>query len=1179
MKLVTYLGLVARRLWAKRGILIGSLLGATLVIALLVVVPLYQDSVKAVDLRFSLQSALAEEVDLTAVTQTTSYTAAEAEANRDLISELHAAEVISWYPTITERLQSREMFVIPTGGAVDWIARGEEWKDLKAEIDLANSQLDPTEEPQEIPNPPYPTPAPEALQVRIFTNPTIADHLEVVEGEWPENQPGIREDDADPLLVAVGSDVALLAQLEVGDQFILKPFSGLPSVFELVEVAAIVAPADAGAKIWGVDDPALMVYLPLDTFDAWTQPIGIAAVNDPWLRGNRGLTDLTVTQRWIMDFDPDSLEFEEVEQVRGALANFRAKASQDSGGLIAANSFLPLLLDEFDVRSVTVGGPILAILALVVGGAIYFLIYTAALTLEREGPEIALLKTRGASTWQTTGIHLAQSAVVAAVAAIAAPYVARLLVGVTGRIPPLSDLTGGEPLQVSQVASITPYVVGGSIVTFLAMGLAIIPFARRPILELRSLAARPSGSSVWQRYNLDLFAIALSVVVLFQLVQRGFINTTGGEVRLDALAVVFPVLLLFTGALVLLRLLPWLLRFVGWLMTKARGLSTALPGWHLGRNPVPYGRLALLVWLTTGLGAFALTYAGTLEQSFQDRAAFAAGTDVRIVADEAGYLVVPEGDLGAAVLRTDGAPRQSTRRAEVLAVRPQEFASVITWRSDFGADDPHEIFDPLRPEGQRPTLGVELPADATKLLIDGVVIPMSWRDQAEQGAEKPDASLRLMARIFDADGRAWTMQAENDFVDSEWTTVEIDLTEGRNDFLADPAPPLTVHALWVERSNPGVGSRNTVLNDESMLIRGYRTVGEAEVPLDLSTLSAVNGLAIQQDVPATRAVDAYYSEIPVEEEEPPDAAKQSSPLNATGLADLWIGPGVRTRLNAAVPALRSTPDDLYVLIDRDLAAIAGLDIGEISSFSVGSQIYNGEVVGFVERVPAMNDRRREGRMIIDLDALNVHLNGTPAWSFQTALARVEAPQELWIKTDDPDAAVRLVNAQFLPGDEADEIVTLRESAGEFSSRPVQVGLVAVLFVGAAVSVALALAGVTGYVLLAVARRAREMGVLRALGFPRRGVALTFTVEQVAVLGLGAVIGTFGGIALMWAMLPFLQLGETATDIEPPILITVDWGVLLAYIGVVSVLLVFSVIWATRKVSARRMSEVLREVEH
>ncbi|NIV56176.1 MAG: hypothetical protein GWN48_11675, partial [Actinobacteria bacterium] len=69
-------------------------------------------------------------------------------------------------------------------------------------------------------------------------------------------------------------------------------------------------------------------------------------------------------------------------------------------------------------------------------------------------------------------------------------------------------------------------------------------------------------------------------MILFQLSQRGFINTTEDEVKLDPLAIIFPALLLFTGALVLLRLLPWVLRLVGWLMTKARGMSAALPGWH-----------------------------------------------------------------------------------------------------------------------------------------------------------------------------------------------------------------------------------------------------------------------------------------------------------------------------------------------------------------------------------------------------------------------------------------------------------------------------------------------------------------------------------------------------------------------------------------------------------------------
>ena len=59
-------------------------------------------------------------------------------------------------------------------------------------------------------------------------------------------------------------------------------------------------------------------------------------------------------------------------------------------------------------------------------------------------------------------------------------------------------------------------------------------------------------------------------------------------------------------------------------------------------------------------------------------------------------------------------------------------------------------------------------------------------------------------------------------------------------------------------------------------------------------------------------------------------------------------------------------------------------------------------------------------------------------------------------------------------------------------------------------VVLALAGVTGYVLVAVRRRYREMGVLRALGLRRRGVAGTFALEQLVVLGIGAVIGIGAG---------------------------------------------------------------------
>ena len=345
---------------------------------------------------------------------------------------------------------------------------------------------------------------------------------------------------------------------------------------------------------------------------------------------------------------------------------------------------------------------------------------------------------RGASTWQTIGIHTTQSAVIALGASLAAPFVARGMVALSGRIPPMSTLTGGEALSVSQARSVVPFVLGGGLLTFIAMGLAIVPLARRGVLELRALASRPARQSVWQRYYLDVFLVVLAVVVLYELRQRGLVDTAGEEgVGLDPFSVAAPALFLFSGALLLLRVLPLLLRVIGWVMTRFRGMAAALPGWHLGRNPIPYGRLALLVWLTTGFGAFALTYADTLDSSYSDRAAYQTGGDVRIVAEGAGYLTVPDGAVGTPVYRTQGSARLSSRTSQLLAVRPADFSEVVHWRDDFGD------LALLGPEslGGPTDWGVELPAGTTALEVGGIQEPLTWKDTAAGRGPRRGAAL------------------------------------------------------------------------------------------------------------------------------------------------------------------------------------------------------------------------------------------------------------------------------------------------------------------------------------------------------------------------------------------------------------------------------------------------------
>ena len=105
-----------------------------------------------------------------------------------------------------------------------------------------------------------------------------------------------------------------------------------------------------------------------------------------------------------------------------------------------------------------------------------------------------------------------------------------------------------------------------------------------------------------------------------------------------------------------------------------------------------------------------------------------------------------------------------------------------------------------------------------------------------------------------------------------------------------------------------------------------------------------------------------------------------------------------------------------------------------------------------------------------------------------------------------------------------------------------------------------------------------MGTLRALGFERTSVGTTFALEQFVAIGLGALIGVIGGILLVVVMLPFFQLGESARGIQPSIVLAIPTTQLVAYVVFVGILLILSVIWATRRVSTRKMSEILRELE-
>ncbi|MDH3426402.1 MAG: ATP-binding cassette domain-containing protein, partial [Acidimicrobiia bacterium] len=611
------------------------------------------------------------------------------------------------------------------------------------------------------------------------------------------------------------------------------------------------------------------------------------------------------------------------------------------------------------------------------------------------------------------------------------------------------------------------------------------------------LAASPSHTSVWQRYYLDVFFVVIAAILLFELRERGLVDVDTNP-GLDPFAVASPALFLFAGALVLLRVLPYLLRGLGWAMTRLRGMAAALPGWHMGRNPVPYGRLALLIFLTTGFGAFALTYAQTLERSYDDRSGFAAGAEARLVGDGVGLLPLPDGVSGSAVYRTVGAPRQaSTRGSEVLAVRPRDFASVVYWREDFGGT-PTEVFGAL---GDGSPVGIELPMGTTAITAFGVPAPGTWlsRSRAEETGRAIDSSYHLMLRLNDGLGRLWTF-ASPTFDNGGWTEVSVFLgpSAARNEpFVGGLVEPLQLQAVWIERepisTEPARLAADTVYLTE---ITAVSDTGNVVLDELISTeFEAVGGIE-SNSAPGDQPAEDYYREIPEGESRP--ASLADSPFAREGTVTAWNFP---TRsYNQAVPYFARPLDPIPVLVDSEAAAIGGLSVGATATFGIDGLQLPGVVIGTVEQVPTATDARNQGLIVTDLDILMSWLNHAPRWSLESAVGPQFAPGEIWLSASDPEGSAAQIAGQT---EEETVIITAAGTEAAFSSRPVQIGLVSILFVGAAAGVVLALAGVIGYVLIAVQRRTREMGVLRAIGFRQRSVAATFAVEQLVVLGVGS----------------------------------------------------------------------------
>ncbi|GAA1996036.1 FtsX-like permease family protein [Catenulispora subtropica] len=383
-------------------------------------------------------------------------------------------------------------------------------------------------------------------------------------------------------------------------------------------------------------------------------------------------------------------------------------------------------------------------LAMLAGTA---LVLTARLLAEYRRESDGLLRARGASVAGLLRIGVTEGMLLAAPAALAAPFAARWL---DHRLTARRWSTGGGSPISGGYWAVAFGVAAVTVVLLATAGLG----GALSFVGVRRGKSRSTARTVVQRTGLDLVVVALGAAALWEVVHAADVARVG---RLGVPQAVAPSVLLVAGALVALRLLPLLAGPLERFAARRRGAVGALAGWRVGRTARAYAAPMILLIMAVAVGVQATVFLASADRSAHDQATYTVGADVRatlVPSGGAGTLgglaALPGTGTGTAVLRdvaSLGYSSSDTVDADVLGIDPARAGKVFTLRSDQAGQPWPALAGALVTDGwdaHGDTGGVPLPGRPDSLALTA----RYSSDRADSGL----GQLSVAAAIADAYG-------------------------------------------------------------------------------------------------------------------------------------------------------------------------------------------------------------------------------------------------------------------------------------------------------------------------------------------------------------------------------------------------------------------------------------------
>jgi ABC-type lipoprotein release transport system permease subunit len=956
----------------------------------------------------------------------------------------------------------------------------------------------------------------------------LAEHTKLVAGRMPiEGAPAMPG--APPTIeVLLGKDTADALGTKLGDTFDLHPYWQEDVAPVVATVVGFIVPNDINEEYWGGDTSRFT----LDTANWKTYPFFLS--ESTILKSVGGyLPDMDMRTDTLAMVDPGRINAGNTEDVQQrATALGQQVVRQVEGARLETK--LPDTIANYRDKLYFTRLPLFAVMIQVVGIVLFYLVMVASMVVERQTGEVALLKSRGASTGQVVIVFAIEAAAICLAAIVLGPLLATGAIALLGLTPPFHGLSGGHLLHVPLSGGAVGLAAFGALLAFGALIWPAYRACRFSITHYKQEISRPPRQPAFLRYYLDLVVAGAAALAFYQLRHAGGLSSTGlfDDKTTDPVLLATPTLLILLVALVFLRVFPLVLSVVAWLTRQLRGATISFALTRMVRSPIQHSRLILLLILTTSVGVFAAGFRATLERGYEARAAYQAGSEVRIQDVRKPYAttLAPFNDVVTqatgstdftTAARVNGSVSTGTFRSadlSVLAVDSSRFASFAYWRGDFAGSSLADLVKklPLSPPGLPAAVVVE---PGSRFIGLWAQVPLS------------PSVYTLGLRLKSADGVEWEyrLQPEKPAVNGQWTFFAADLARPVSGRAGGVDLPRTVDTVFLRATGqqPTVPEQIAIGFDDLQVTKAQ----------SLGSGWGATGLPGAQVVEPFDDIGRYELVTGV-----------SSVANPGQFArtDLTGRPGTGARLaytrgpgGPTVVGLRPQSDQrpVPVVVDSKFLDETKSHTGDELSIFINSQFVRVKVVGTFDLFPGFDPEKPTHLLLADYTAFLAAATRAPA-GYDSVY-----PNEVWM--GDQGGGLLTKESLTAKGLAAETVIDRQVVLAAQSDDPlIAASWQGILFLAFAAVLLLSALGFITHSGLSAQARSLEFAILRTMGMSGRQIIGVVTFEQVFVVVAGVAAGTFLGYPLSRLMIDAMGINEQGGSALPPLLPSISLAAIL-----------------------------------